>query len=128
MHQPKKKAFSCAEGSVFRPRPPREVLNLAIMVICSIAAYLLMAPFSSSCGTMISREQDNKLPRIYGGTIFDCQQFTETWGLVLMDLPFSFTVDTILLPLTIYEQFTREEGQEAKKPSLAADKPAQFPE
>ena len=71
------------------------------------------------CGTLITRYVSPNwtppapaLPRIYSGTLFDLRCFFrpamhETQGIggfCLVDLPFSIVADTVILPLTIYEQ------------------------
>lgn len=68
---------------------------------------------------------DPTLPRIYSGTLFDFRCFLrpemhETQGIggfCLVDVPFSFIADTVILPLTIYEQI--------KYGSYAASKPTE---
>ncbi len=75
--------------------------------------------FCSSCGTIITRTvgpnwtpPEPTLPRIYSGTIFDCTCFLHPemhdthgiGGFCLIDVPFSIIADTVMLPLTIYEQ------------------------
>ncbi len=82
------------------------------------------------CGTIITRyvspnwrPPEPALPRIYSGTIFDFSCFLlpemhDTHGIrgfCLVDVPFSIIGDTVILPLTIYEQI--------KYGSYAADKP-----
>ncbi len=84
------------------------------------------------CGTLITRfvapnwsPPDPKLSRIYSGTQFDFRCFLrpemyETQGIggfCLVDVPFSIIADTVILPLTIYEQI--------KYGSYAAGKPAE---
>jgi len=71
------------------------------------------------CGTIITRyvspnwtPPEPSLPRIYSGTVFDFRCFLhpemhDTQGIgvfCLVDVPFSFIADTVILPLTIYEQ------------------------
>jgi uncharacterized protein YceK len=83
------------------------------------------------CGTIITRyvspnwsPPDPPLPRIYSGTIFDyrCLLHPEMYdtqgirGFCLVDAAFSIMADTVIIPLTIYEQ--------VKYGSYAADKPA----
>ncbi len=86
--------------------------------------------FTSSCGTIITRyvgpnwtPPEPALPRVYSGTVFDFRCFLHPemhdthgiGGFCLLDVPFSVVVDTVILPLTIYEQ--------VKYGSYAADKP-----
>ena len=81
-------------------------------------AVSLMIP-CMGCGTVITRlagpnwkSPEQSLPRIYSGTIFDFTCFLhpaihETQGMqgfCVVDVPFSIIGDTIMLPLTIYEQ------------------------
>ncbi len=85
----------------------------------------------AGCGTLITRfvgpnwsPPDPKLSRIYSGIQFDFRCFLrpemhETQGIggfCLIDVPFSIIADTVILPLTIYEQI--------KYGSYAAGKPA----
>jgi len=75
--------------------------------------------FCTGCGTIITRfvspnwgPPDPTLPRIYSGTVFDFRcllrtEMHETQGIggfCLVDVPFSIIADTVILPLTIYEQ------------------------
>ena len=51
------------------------------------------------------------LPRIYSGTIVDvCEVMFDPGGhsaaVAFWDLPFSFVVDTVILPYTVYKQIT----------------------
>jgi len=81
-------------------------------------AACLMIP-CMGCGTIVTRfaspnwkPPEPTLPRIYSGTIFDFTCFLypkmhETQGMggfCLVDVPFSIIGDTVILPLTIYEQ------------------------
>jgi len=70
-----------------------------------LACWLLLA---TGCGTMMQGEHG---PVFYGGVQFDLYIFHETqksaltsefWFgiLALLDIPFSFVLDTVLLPLT----------------------------
>jgi len=79
-----------------------------------------MALTVTGCGTIASRivgphweeYRDPPLPRIYSGAILDFRGFwhpdhpgTNNVELFcLVDLPLSLVADTIILPLTIYEQ------------------------
>jgi uncharacterized protein YceK len=98
------------------------LLALAVWVIISC----------TGCGTIITRfvspnwsPPDPTLPRIYSGTLFDFRCFLrpemhETQGIggfCLVDVPFSLIADTVILPLTIYEQ--------VKYGSYAAGKPTE---
>jgi uncharacterized protein YceK len=82
------------------------------------------------CGTIMTRYvspdwrlPEPALPRIYSGTLFDFRCFLHPdmhstqgiGGFCLVDVPFSIVADTIILPLTIYEQ--------VKYGSYAAGKP-----
>ena len=85
------------------------VLALAVCVMISCMG----------CGTIMTRyaapnwgPPDPALPRIYSGTIFDFRCFLRphmhdtqgVGGLCLVDVPFGIIADTVMLPLTIYEQ------------------------
>jgi len=74
---------------------------------------------SMGCGTIITRYVSPNwtppappLPRIYSGTMFDFRCFLRPemhdtqgiGGFCLVDTPFSLIADTLILPLTIYEQ------------------------
>ncbi len=99
-----------------------------------IAALSIASVFALGCGTMISQVsywQDRlpyiytdhaqtvtALPFIYGGTAFDVAvvvdaatvEANDPGGIMVMlvvDLPFSLVADTVLLPLTIYQQIDR---------------------
>ncbi len=88
-----------------------------------ISFYLVLAVCvmlgCAGCGTLMTRfvapnwsPPDPKLSRIYSGTQFDFRCFLkpsmhETQGIggfCLVDVPFSIIADTVILPLTIYEQ------------------------
>ncbi len=86
--------------------------------------------FCTSCGTILTRyvgpnwtPPEPALPRIYSGTTFDFRCFMHPdmhdthgiGGFCLVDVPFSILADTVILPLTIYEQ--------VKYGSYAAGKP-----
>ena len=85
--------------------------------------YLALVAFVTlscvGCGTIITRyvgpnwsPPEPKLSRIYSGTVFDFRCFLypkmhETQGIegfCLVDVPFSIIADTVILPLTVYEQ------------------------
>ena len=85
---------------------------------------------STGCGTIITRyagpnwtPPEPPLPRIYSGTVFDFRcllypKMHDTQGIggfCLVDVPFSILADTVILPLTVYEQ--------VKYGSYAAGKP-----
>ncbi len=93
-----------------------------------LTAFVTLA--CTGCGTIITRfvspnwsPPDPKLSRIYSGTQFDFRCFLkptmhETQGIggfCLVDVPFSIIADTVILPLTIYEQI--------KYGSYATEKP-----
>ncbi len=97
------------------------------------------------CGTIITRYVSPnwtppapKLSRIYSGTQFDFRCFLSPamhdtqgiGGFCFVDVPFSIIADTVILPLTIYEQVkygsyatgkTAEENKKAE--TTAAEKP-----
>ncbi|MCB1172139.1 MAG: YceK/YidQ family lipoprotein [Leptospiraceae bacterium] len=50
------------------------------------------------------------LPLVFGGTRTDVQLFRDGESLVLLDLPFSFVMDTVLLPVTIPWVLLRQSG------------------
>ncbi len=96
-----------------------------------IAALSIASVFASGCGTTASQlgywdgEPDPRLPYIwggttlpyiYGGTTFDVAVVVDAAkadgpggiaALLVFDLPFSLVADTVLLPLTIYQQIDR---------------------
>ena len=89
-----------------------------------ITALAIASLFASGCGTIAMQmayqeggpDPDWPLPYIYGGTSFDVVMVVggATSGneasiltLMVFDLPFSVVADTILLPLTIYQQIDR---------------------
>lgn len=91
-------------------------MNTIIKYSASLVVCLLL---SSGCATLYT---NSRKPNIYGGTILDCtatfapSAFLQEYGdiedaccllsmipLALLDLPFSFAADTILLPWTITE-------------------------
>lgn len=84
-------------------------------------ALLMGVVVVSGCGTIVSRSQydsyyyDLHHPRVYGGTVFDAKSITaENVGLLfLLDLPLSLVADTVLLPLTAYEQWFQGDFQDA---------------
>ncbi len=98
---------------------------------------------SASCSTIITRlagpnwkPPDKPLPQVYSGTLFDLRcvftpsmHDTEGLGpLCFIDVPFSLIADTVILPLTIFDQIKygsygtfqpaekeKEESKEQKK-------------
>ncbi len=95
-----------------------------ILAVCALFAF-------TGCGTIITRYVSPnwtppapKLSRIYSGTQFDFRCFLSPsmhdtqgiGGFCLVDVPFSIIADTVILPLTIYEQ--------VKYGSYATEKPA----
>jgi uncharacterized protein YceK len=74
----------------------------------------------AGCGTLVARyaaphwrpPEQPSMPRIYGGTLFDLRCFFRPemyrtrglGGFCLIDAPFSVLADTLILPLTVYEQ------------------------
>ena len=89
----------------------------AALRLLALAAYITI--FCTGCATVITRfagpnwsPPEPALPRIYSGTLFDCTclvrpEMHDTQGMrgyCLVDMPFSIIGDTVMLPLTIYEQ------------------------
>ena len=77
----------------------------ALILILSLTA-------TTGCGTLASTKFEYG-PRIYGGTRYDLddlaiQGFPLGTLCGLLDFPFSFTVDTLMLPYTIVEACTAE--------------------
>lgn len=75
---------------------------------------IFLSIFLSGCGTLATRmlsdtyaEEDVPDVRIYSGTVFDvaCLSADNVGFFCLLDLPLSLAVDTLFLPITIYEQF-----------------------
>jgi len=81
------------------------------------------------CGTITTRyvgpnwsPPEPPLPRIYSGTVFDFSCFLHPemhdtqgiGGFCLIDVPFSIIADTVILPLTIYEQIKYGSYSESK--------------
>ena len=89
--------------------------------------FLFVSMLLTGCGTVLSRASDpyasadgqsgveRKRPsKIYSGATLDVKSFTpENSIIVLVDFPFSVAADTLLLPLTIYEQFIAENELQA---------------
>lgn len=99
----------------------------------------------SGCGTLLSlgMNHDPDASQVYGGTRTDVfipmvalrvipteeklPAWTVAWSLLLLDLPFSFIADTVLLPVTLYHHFavrgkrgnegTQKEHSDAGAPS-----------
>lgn len=82
-----------------------------------LAVWIALA--DAGCSTIVTRYSGPEwtppsptLPRLYSGTLFDMRCFFrpamhETEDIrwfCLLDVPFSLAADTIILPLTIYEQ------------------------
>lgn len=71
----------------------------------------------SGCATLMLRstepvqKEDDRPSRVYQGTISDLYDFYRI--IPLIDLPLSFVADTVLLPVTIREQFYTGELQRA---------------
>ena len=86
--------------------------NLIISVaLISVFAMLLL---SSGCGRMSEQNHFDKNPqiiRVYGGTRFDLDVVSGRnhclagCPMFLVDLPFSFALDTILLPFDLIHMF-----------------------
>lgn len=91
----------------------------SLLVAGGVSVILILSLLLNGCATIISRyASDERLtydppsdpspPGIYGGTreimglLVTCPK---DCSLFIWDLPFSFVADTIILPLTIYEQF-----------------------
>ncbi len=90
----------------------RPTLSHPFLAVCVLFAF-------TGCGTIITRYVSPnwtppapKLSRIYSGTQFDFRCFLSPsmhdtqgiGGFCLVDVPFSIIADTVILPLTIYEQ------------------------
>jgi len=90
-------------------------------ILCVLSLFILFS--LSGCGTLVSRYAsgdayiDHHLPlkRMYSGTILDVYNLgAENVGLFLfMDIPLSLTADTVLLPMTIHEEFFTGQLQKA---------------
>jgi len=84
-----------------------------------IILLILVLLCSSGCATIYTQaadiDCDNKcynISHIYSGTSSDlCEIQSNTSsplnGYILVDLPFSFVLDTVILPFTIYKQNTK---------------------
>jgi uncharacterized protein YceK len=78
------------------------------LIVNTSLSFLLLV--STSCGTIAARKfdpydhwgQGYVVQKIYGGTRLD---WHTPHLLVIFDLPLSFAADTLLLPLTIYEEY-----------------------
>lgn len=109
-----------------RKRPPfdkasREDRCALVFVV------LFFVVLGSGCSTLITRTNDDptftgelyhvqslEIPEIYSGTVFSGYAGPQLFSLfAFVDLPMSFAADTILLPLTIYEQFYTGQLQKA---------------
>ncbi len=92
-------------------------MNLHLKSFHLLVVFVLIA--SLGCSTIITRltgpswrPPDKPLPQIYSGTLFNfrCMFQSEKYdtqglgGFCLIDVPFSLIADTIILPLTIYDQ------------------------
>ncbi|QLB44615.1 YceK/YidQ family lipoprotein [Mannheimia pernigra] len=69
---------------------------------CKIIALLCLIFHLSACGTMISLTEKNY--RVYAGVTNDFQAMQEGGVLAVLaviDLPLSFVLDTLLLPVTL---------------------------
>ncbi len=61
------------------------------------------------------------MPRVYSGVVYDYHLSTEEFGpLFYLDMPLSLVGDTLMLPLTIYQQinygsYTKDCGKEEDK-------------
>jgi uncharacterized protein YceK len=56
---------------------------------------------------MQAQDAPCKLPKVYSGTLLDVyavKQNTQIGAFLFWDIPFSLLADTMILPLTIYEQ------------------------
>lgn len=51
----------------------------------------------SGCGTLVRLIDPTERYTAYAGTAYDWQM-AQQWGLPILDLPFSFLLDTALLP------------------------------
>ncbi len=89
--------------------------------------YILIIPLISGCFSTPSSETR---PKTYNNTITDleihqCYLSNEPgWGLAgTMRLPFSFTVETVLLPYTIYLDCTAKAPSSTKKSTTQCNIP-----
>lgn len=83
-----------------------------VMVIAVALFFLLL----TGCGTYYSQRdywinpgEDEGIVVldgiwVYGGAINDINLVLQLYGLTLIDLPFSFVADTVLLPMTVFQQ------------------------
>ena len=92
----------------------------------------------TGCSTILTRIGYDEWtgPRMYSGTyadalgiarvdVFQLGERQEGFvGFFVLDLPLSFVADTVLLPLTIYEQLTDERGEEPPAAEGESAKPA----
>jgi ankyrin repeat protein len=75
--------------------------------------FILLLSLCSGCATVASRYGNTYhgnnlpiLPALYSGSALDIHTIPmETGFFALLDLPLSFVVDTLILPVTTYEQF-----------------------
>jgi uncharacterized protein YceK len=92
-------------------------------VFCVVLCAVFVAS-AAGCGTIISRKGEDAFdaipvnqrqkymcdktpwwPRVYSGVVFDFWALGDpVASLLILDIPFSLVADTLILPLTIYEQ------------------------
>jgi len=95
--------------------------KLAEMIFGSLVI-LMVAVLSSGCGTFLSRNRDtlekdgNPHPKlIYSGVRYDLDVFDNESrkAFLILDIPFSFALDTLLLPITLFNRFNSGSLQRA---------------
>jgi uncharacterized protein YceK len=88
---------------------------LFIALLCGCGTFLTQLPYAKEEMEKDKNTTSAKLscfPQIYSGTVFDVIAVKETFGnptdnigaLLFLDIPFSLIADTVVLPITIYEQ------------------------
>ena len=80
-----------------------------------LALVACLSPALSGCGTLANTFEEEPRNKVYAGVRADLTEWTLLHGGVL-DLPFSFVLDTILLPYTIPKTIANSAADEGQEP------------
>jgi len=80
-----------------------------------LALVACLSPALSGCGTLANTFEEEPRNKVYAGVRADLTEWTLLHGGVL-DLPFSFVLDTILLPYTIPKTIANHAADDKPEP------------
>jgi len=89
---------------------------IATNLVRKIVAVVLISVLLSGCATIASQNIPGKQPLIYGGTAFHLEYFSrkpqDVLSLLIIDFPLSLVADTLILPVTIHQQYKYSKAEE----------------